>query len=101
MKLLIAMIISVFTTSVFAADLSIEGTLKRVETENNVTCEFAKTSKIQVCFGYPSEYSLCRYTETYECSGTEAFTLKLKVKETGNSYKKTSKRVVTKVVYIE
>lgn len=96
MKLILAIVISIFSISSFAGERSVSSTLSKVEFEKNVKCEFVKSS-FAVCFGTPAQVQTCRYTSTYQCFGNENLTLKLKIKSFYNVRTNVRENVVTKI----
>lgn len=86
MKLFAVLLISAFSMSAFSA--SISDTIAKLEDGNDVSCTKVSKSR-EVCLGLALDDAAkktipCWYSVKFECRGAEAFTAKLRVKE---SYK--------------
>lgn len=104
MKLILAFAFSILSVGAFASERSVQDTIASIEFNENVKCDFIKSS-FPICLGTRSfdptrrtpTFSTCRYTSTYSCTGLRNIELKLKVKEYTDYRTEVRKTVVTKV----
>jgi hypothetical protein len=99
MKLILAVTMSFMAFNAFAGESTVESTIREIETERNVRCDFERNS-FSFCVGTPREAATCRYSKTYSCFGAESFKLKLKVKDYYNWGTNSRETVVTDVSYL-
>lgn len=94
MKFTLALLMCCFVFSSFAS--SVEETVKDIEVERNVKCEYVRTN-MGICLGSPVtlEPSFCRYSKIFSCVGAETFKLKVKV---NSSYNQKTNSYESKVV---
>lgn len=90
--------IAMLIPQISLANTSIQETISSIESERNVRCEFVD-SRFEFCVGVlPELPKYCWYKVNYQCSGSQEFNLRLKVKDT---YNLRNGDKVSKVVSVE
>lgn len=96
MKIIIALVMTLSAAAAMASGPSVKETLRSIEMDRNVKCEFVSGS-LAICIGSNQDTKVCRSTSTYECVGAESFVLKLKIKTSYNYDSNSRESVVTGV----
>lgn len=97
MKHILAIVFALSTTAAFAGD-SVKSTLRLIEADRGVKCEFV-SGTMSICIGSNPDSKICRTTSTYECVGQESFELKLKIKTSFNYDTNSRESVVTGILF--
>lgn len=80
------------------ANQDVQETISKIESERNVRCEFID-SRFEFCVGIiPELPKYCWYKLNYDCTGSEEFNLRLKIKDT---YKLSNGDITSKVISVE
>jgi hypothetical protein len=99
MKMIAAVMISLFAVSAFASNVA--DRVREVEFERNAVCTEAKQS-LRFCLGGPSILQTCHYSIRFECLSNEGnFGLKLKIRERYNGRLERREALVTRVTITE
>jgi hypothetical protein len=100
MKIAIILVVALSSLMAMASGMTVRETLRGIESERNVKCEFSSAS-LAVCLGNDPEYKICKSTSTYVCQGAEEKELivKLKIKSSFDYSEQERASYVTGIIY--